>query len=87
MRTGSRPAANRYRWEYLPVATAVQTDRDPDETVDLRALVAQVIDRPDLWMDTPNDVLGGHTPNDLIRAGQGERIRELVRAIKAGLVS
>jgi len=60
-------------------------DRDPDETVDIKSLIAEVIDKPDEWMITPNDQLGGERPQDLIGGGSEERLRELARAIKIGM--
>ena len=59
--------------------------RDPDETRDLRCLVAEVVSEPDIWMDTPNDQLGGKKPNDLVGTPSEPRVRELVRSIKQGM--
>jgi hypothetical protein len=61
------------------------TDRDPDEQADLRSLISDVVDEPDSWLDTPNDLLGGKKPRDFIGTDQEERVRELVRAIKIGM--
>lgn len=60
-------------------------DCDPDEKVDLESLIAEVVDRPAKWMDTPNDQLSGDKPRDLIGTIREERVRELVRAIKIGI--
>ncbi len=60
-------------------------DRDPDECVDIKSLIAEVIDRPDEWMNHPNDQLGGKKPRELIGTDHEERVRELVRAIKIGM--
>ena len=37
-------------------------DRDPDLDSDLKALISQIVDRPDQWLDTPNNQLGGCKP-------------------------
>jgi hypothetical protein len=63
------------------------TERDPDEQVDLESLVAEVVADPDQWMDTPNDQLGGEKPRDLIGTSREGSLRELARAIKIGMFS
>jgi hypothetical protein len=60
-------------------------DCDPDEKADLESLIAELIDKPDEWMDTPNDQLSGEKPRDLIGTNREERVRELLRAIKIGI--
>jgi Antitoxin Xre/MbcA/ParS C-terminal toxin-binding domain len=62
-----------------------QPQRDPDEQAEIRDLITQVVAHPDLWLDTPNDVLGGKKPRDLIGTDQEERLRDLARAIKHGM--
>ncbi len=61
------------------------TDRDPDEDCEIRSLVAEVVDDPDAWLDTPNDQLGGERPRDFIGTDREERLRELARSIKIGM--
>ena len=63
----------------------INIKRNPDEQVDLKSLISEVIDKPDKWMDTPNDQLGGEKPRDLIGTDREERLRELARAIKIGM--
>ncbi|GAC1472354.1 MAG: hypothetical protein NVSMB9_19490 [Isosphaeraceae bacterium] len=65
----------------------VQAERDPDETSDLHTLIAEVVQDPEVWMDTPNDVLGGVKPNDLVGTNHESRLRELARALKIGMAS
>lgn len=61
--------------------------RDPDELADLKDLISEVVDKPDDWMDHPNDQLGGDKPNDLIGTDREGLLRELIRAIKVGMPS
>jgi hypothetical protein len=60
-------------------------DRDPDVDSDLTALISEVVDNPDKWLDTPNDQLGGKKPRDLMGTEREGVIRELARAIKIGM--
>lgn len=60
-------------------------DRDPDVDSDLKALISAVVDRPDQWLDTPNDQLGGEKPRDLIGTERERLVRELARALKIGM--
>jgi uncharacterized protein (DUF2384 family) len=64
-----------------------KSQRDPDETCDVGCLAAQVFSErgAGVWMASPNDQLGGERPSDLIGKGEGERVRELLRAIKHGM--
>lgn len=61
-----------------------RTDLLPDETPDLREEVKRVVADPDLWLDTPHELLGGRTPNEVIAQGDPQRVRDLLRAIKYG---
>ena len=71
------------RVKEMPVDS--QTDRDPDETVDLKSLVAEVIAESDQWLNFPNDQLGGKTPQEQIDDGREVLVRGLLRAIKHGM--
>lgn len=62
-----------------------QTDRDPDETTDLKSLIADVIADPDQWLNAPNDQLGGKTPQEQIDDGRDDLVRDLARRIKHGM--
>ncbi len=68
----------------LPSQTAAT---DPDETVDLDKLISEVVPDPDTWKVTPNPVLGGRRPIDLLNSPQEQALRDLVRAAKQGMVS
>lgn len=59
----------------------------PDETTDLTHEVAQVVAEPDIWLNTPNEALGGESPINLIGTPQEQRLRDLLRAIKHGMFS
>jgi len=58
---------------------------DPDEYLDLRSLIGEVVANPETWMDTPHDLLGGKRPNELIATPYERLLRELVRSIKHGI--
>ena len=60
-------------------------DQDPDVVSDLKTLISEVVDKPDQWLDAPNDQLGGRKPRDLIGTKRERIVRELVRAIKIGM--
>lgn len=64
---------------------SVTQDRDPDLDSDLKALISEVVDNPQQWLDTPNDQLGGKRPRDLIGTAREGVLRELARAIKIGM--
>lgn len=38
----------------------------------------------ELWLASPNKGLGGWRPNELIRAGQGERVLTYLKALAEG---
>jgi hypothetical protein len=59
----------------------------PDETPDLREEVKRLVADPDLWLDTPHELLGGWTPNEVIVQGDPQRVRDLLRAIKYGVMA
>ena len=59
--------------------------RDDDEVRDILRLIAEAAPFPNAWIDTPNDLLGGRRPCDLIGTVQEDRVRELTRAIKHGM--
>ena len=61
-----------------------RTDLLPDEMPDLREEVKRVVADPDLWLDTPHELLGGRTPNEVIAQGDPQQVRDLLRAIKYG---
>jgi hypothetical protein len=67
------------------MSTVTRSQRDSEERVDLDGLIAELIADPDRWKETPNDVLGGRRPGDLIGTDQEGRLRELLYAIRLGI--
>ena len=63
----------------------IRIEIDPDERVDVRSLIAEIVDDADRWMDSPNDQLGGEKPRDLIGTDRERILRDLARAIKIGM--
>ncbi len=61
--------------------------RDPDETVDVEKLIDEVVPDPDSWKRTPNSILGGLRPIDLLHTPQEELLRDMLRAAKHGMMS
>lgn len=64
-----------------------QVSHDPDETVDLEKLIDEVVPNPETWKQTPNSVLGGQKPVDLLHSPQEHALRDLLRATKHGMTS
>ena len=62
-----------------------QTDRDPDATIDLKSLIAEIAADPEQWLNARNDQLGGKTPQEQINDGRVDLVRELVRGIMHGM--
>jgi Protein of unknown function (DUF2384) len=69
------------------VKKPVKRRRDPDETVDIRVLILDVIPNAELWMDSPNRHFGAMKPSELIGTDKEIHLRNLVRAIKLGMFS
>jgi Protein of unknown function (DUF2384) len=61
--------------------------RDPDETADLETLIRDVVPDPDVWKKTPNPILGGKRPMDLLNTPQKSILRDVLRAAKHGMAS
>ena len=61
------------------------TLHDPDGLVDIRELVAEVVDQPDAWLDHPHPLLGGMAPRELIGTDREGILRNLVESIKIGM--
>ena len=49
--------------------------------------VGDIFGEPVEWLQTPNEYLGGRTPEDLIESGDEgrEQVRNLLEAIKLGM--
>ncbi|HKI35186.1 MAG TPA: antitoxin Xre/MbcA/ParS toxin-binding domain-containing protein [Gemmataceae bacterium] len=61
--------------------------RDPDETADIERLIAEVVPDAEAWKQTPNAVLGGKRPIDLLHTPEEPVLRDLLRAAKHGIMS
>jgi len=57
-----------------------------DESADLHHEVARIVAAPDVWLHTPHTHLGGESPINLIGTPEEQRLRDLLRAIKHGMV-
>lgn len=49
--------------------------------------IEDVFDDPEGWLTTPNNLLGGREPIDLIDSDEVQRLRDLIRMIKHGVTS
>ncbi len=50
--------------------------------------IADIVQDPDLWLDTPNERFGGQRPRALLRSEKGRAIlHDLVQAVKHGMVT
>lgn len=48
--------------------------------------IEEVVDRPEVWLDTPNSRFGGLRPRDLLQTEEGRHIlHSLMIAVKHGL--
>lgn len=57
----------------------------PDEKPDILQEVADLIDKPNEWLNTASSQLGGRKPKDFIGTDQEPLLRDLLRAIKYGM--
>jgi len=57
-----------------------------DESADLHQEVARIVANPEVWLHTSNTHLGGESPLHLIGTPQEQRLRDLLRAIKHGML-
>jgi uncharacterized protein (DUF2384 family) len=57
-----------------------------DESADLYQEAARIVADPEVWLQTPNAHLGGESPIHLIGTPQEQRLRDLLRAIKHGML-
>lgn len=53
----------------------------------LRAAMAGVVDRPEVWLVTENLGFGGKTPLQVIQAGDEEWVLDRLRGIRYGIFS
>ncbi|RMH23013.1 MAG: DUF2384 domain-containing protein [Acidobacteria bacterium] len=55
---------------------------------ELMAEVAEVVQSPEVWLDTPNAQLGGIMPRAMLESAEGqEQLHNLVQMIKHGMFS
>ena len=57
-----------------------------DESADLHHEVARIVADPEVWLQTPKTHLGGERPITLLGTPQEPRRRDLLRAIKHGML-
>ncbi|HZL36776.1 MAG TPA: MbcA/ParS/Xre antitoxin family protein [Tepidisphaeraceae bacterium] len=60
---------------------------DPDATVDLEELIEEVVPDAPQWKRTPNPLLGGKRPIDLLHTSGEQILRDMLRAAKQGMAS
>ena len=58
-----------------------------DENPNLFSEVESIIRNARAWLDTPNDQFNGGKPGDFIGTPEEQKLRDLLRAIKHGMVS
>jgi hypothetical protein len=58
-----------------------------DESPDLTKEAAKLFPEPELWLNAPNIHLGGEKPILLMERGEDQKVRDLLRAMKYGMVS
>lgn len=60
----------------------------PTEEQILLTEIAEIVQNPDLWLNTPNERFGGQKPRTLLRSERGCAIlHDLVQAVKHGMVT
>ncbi|ETX08112.1 MbcA/ParS/Xre antitoxin family protein [Candidatus Entotheonella palauensis] len=59
----------------------------PDETPDILEEVKDLVADPNLWLNAPHELLGGKTPKEVMAQGGTQRVRDLLRAIKYGVMT
>lgn len=56
------------------------------EKTDILEELQDVVQKPQEWLDQPNDQLGGKPPRDFLGSPEKEKpLRDLIRAIKHGM--
>jgi hypothetical protein len=53
----------------------------------LRDEAKRVVADPDLWLATPHEFLGGRSPSEMFEEGNDQAVRDLLRAIKYGMMT
>lgn len=61
--------------------------KQPSHVKAIKTLVQELIEKPDEWLDTQNDQLGGAKPRDLLGTPKETVLLDLLNAIKYGMFS
>jgi|GEM_PF-6495334 uncharacterized protein (DUF2384 family) len=67
---------------HSPVAMTPEEIRDYNE---VRQEAQDLLDDPDLWLETPHDLLAGKKPRDLIIHKKKQVVLDLLGAIRHGM--
>jgi hypothetical protein len=59
----------------------------PSRQTELRRELKAVIDKPALWLETPNTLFGGRIPRELIGTDDEKLLWDWVGSVKHGLTS
>lgn len=67
----------------------MQQTYSPPTPAQIRRDAKDLFDDPEPWLRTPNEQLGGRTPNEVMASGENgrERVRDLLEAIKLGITT
>lgn len=66
-------------------STKVGKGRRPSTEEAIRAELNTIVDKPDLWLDSPNPLFGGRTPGELIGTEDENLLREWIGSVKHGM--
>lgn len=70
------------------MANRARAHMTTEEQDTLLTEIADIVQDPDLWLDTPNERFGGQCPRTLLRTEKGRAIlHDLVQAVKHGMVT
>jgi hypothetical protein len=59
----------------------------PSPRKDLLAELEMIMENPGLWLDSPNSLIGGRTPSEVIGTEDEKLLREWIGSVKHGMVS
>ncbi len=70
------------------MAHRARAQRLTEEQDSLLGEIAEIVQDPDLWLDTPNERFGGQQPRTLLESEKGRAIlHDVVQAVKHGMVT
>ena len=70
------------------MAHRARAQRLTEEQDSLLGEIAEIVQDPDLWLDTPNERFGGQRPRTLLESEKGRAIlHDVVQAVKHGMVT